>query len=219
MHGEPMKTLGTIVLLLCLAGLIYAADQSSGFLQTTFPESRMNDLQDILVSFTALVPTQSLQDYGFANIRELNEAKPGIPLKLFELDPQIALGFKPKGTVLDILTPTREWFVPVHTSSGIRAMLRLAEDRKGGFIGVSFGYVPLARGFEQAALDTRIEDKGPAVLVISYQANEFFLAFPGQEAEILYPLSSEFNVKYGIDVYTQIQRIIPSIMNNLQQGY
>ncbi|HNQ42996.1 MAG TPA: hypothetical protein PKI59_01130, partial [Candidatus Cloacimonadota bacterium] len=144
-----MKKLVAIVLLLCLAGLIHSKDVSSASDQTRFPESGMDAVKEILTGFIALIPPQSIRDYGFYDIQELSEAKPGTPMQLCELDPQKALGLTTGESVMDVLNPTAEWFVPVHTASGIKAMLRLEDDGKGNFHGVSFGYVPLACGLQQ----------------------------------------------------------------------
>ncbi|MCB5261183.1 MAG: hypothetical protein LHW64_02660 [Candidatus Cloacimonetes bacterium] len=218
-----MKKLLHCLIALLLFSLAFAEDgsQKSGIRpdQDSFPSAAMPAVRASLAQFLAQIPPHSMADYGFANIEEIDQAWAAEPLKLYELDPQKVLDYIPGSSLGDLLRQSREWFVPVRAGAGIKAMLRLEEDQDGELQGVSFGYVPLAGQIQQALAKPELRGYGQPALIISYQAKEFFLAFPEANTEFLYALSSDEAQAKTDDLDGQIARIKALISLNLQQGY
>ncbi|MDD3563601.1 MAG: hypothetical protein PHR32_08010 [Candidatus Cloacimonetes bacterium] len=187
--------------------------------QDTFPSEAMPAVRASLSQFLGKIPSNDMADYGFSNFGEISQAWAGLPLKLYELDSQKVLSFHKGSSLGELLRPTREWFVPVMVGSQIKAMLRLQEDEDSEPRGVSFGYIPLAGQLQQALDLPELQGFGQPALIISYQAQEFFLAFPGAKAEYLYPLSAIEAQAQAADLDRQIERIKAVISRNRKQGY
>lgn len=187
--------------------------------QDTFPSEAMPAVRASLSQFLGKIPSNDMADYGFSNFGEISQAWAGLPLKLYELDPQKVLSCCKGSSLGELLRPTREWFVPVMVGSQIKAMLRLEENENCEPRGVSFGYIPLAGQLQQALDLPELRGFGQPALIISYQAQEFFLTFPGAKAEYLYPLSATEAQAQAADLDRQIERIKAVISRNRKQGY
>ena len=118
----------------------------------------------------------------------MEQAELGAPFHLYVIDPLKVLNFEPGTTDSQLTEATKQWFFPVKTAQGIKAMLLVEEIWDGEYQAVSFGYQPLAAGLKRLLGQDAWHDATACRLVVVYQAKEFFMTKPALEPYTLYPL-------------------------------
>ncbi len=141
-----------------------------------------------LPGLLAQIPDGMWSEYGFANGREVAEAKPGRPMPVQTITPAALNAWKPGDPIGGLLSATSLWYVPVRAGGQVRAVL-VVDWVEGGWQAVSLGYVPLA-GPLGTLLEQWPESGGyHPQLVMVVQAQQYLFTVPELGGDNLTPLS------------------------------
>ncbi len=220
-----MKRLLLCFFLCFIYVLAQCAVDNPGILSANLSESFPTDKIDLVVyglqHYLGKIPLNSLGDYGLHSTEELTQARIGESYKLYVIDPDKVLTSQDSSTLEDVLIPSTEWFFTVMIKKEIIAMLRVEQDANGEWQIVSFGYAPLAKQIQQAQVELDLQSSAKPALIVSYQANEFFLGFPFEKPTYLFPL--QYNITANSKPETELQPILkrlqPIIRRSLQPGF
>jgi hypothetical protein len=171
-----------------------------------------------LPAFLSLIPPQERSGYGFTRDDDLKKAYLGDPFILHTIAPQVLLSYQPGDAVQAVLSKTTQWYFPVMLGQELRAIL-VVDQMDGKWKAVSLGYVPLAKQL-QRVLEKYPSAKGfHPILIAVFQAKEYFLLVPEENANNLISLRPQNPDLAGGSAGNILEKLKPIVAENLKQEF
>ncbi|HOH79807.1 MAG TPA: hypothetical protein PLO35_08800 [Candidatus Cloacimonadota bacterium] len=171
-----------------------------------------------LDQFLGMIDEQNFQLYGFSEIGDVRQVKPGLPLQLFTIKPQSILNYTSGATTEELLEPTNQCYIPLLSQGKPQCMVLATIAADGALQVVSLGYAKLAdqlyAAFSGADLNPELSR-----LVVVYQAREFFLS-DQSKPDRLYPIQNTYEAGLNADTNVEhnLSRIRAGVEAALQEG-
>jgi hypothetical protein len=127
-----------------------------------------------------LVDTENFKMLGFETLEEVNQAKLGPPLAVFNIGLEQLKGYKSGQDVASLLTKTSESVYPVLVNDQVRSSVTIVR-REGGYEPSSFGNADVVKRLMMALRKT---ESGTAAFIVRVPALNVYFLGSGAGGEI-----------------------------------
>lgn len=103
-----------------------AGGQTAKLFDNDVPQGATAVAQKRLMPFLKAIPDQYLQRYNFKSRQETANARIGAPYQLYTIHPDKIIHYDGKSSIVDMVSPTGEWYFPVMVHNEIRTTFMVA---------------------------------------------------------------------------------------------
>lgn len=142
-----------------------------------------------LISFLKAIPAAEREHYGFSATDNLSLAKLEEPFRVFTINPDKILNYKPAIELTSLVSATDLWFFPVSLAGTVRTILTV-DKMEGQWQAVAIGSSGLAKQLEEV-IQTYPKSAGYSFQFVRiYQARSDFVMLSRNEISKMVPLES-----------------------------
>jgi hypothetical protein len=171
---EQLSKIQIFCVFLCM---ILLFSNASKLIAQDAPLEVIQAAEEGLPLFLSEIPPGALEDYGFDENDNLDDAVLDQPFLLYVIDPTALDDYREGDTVYDVLRESLLWYFPIMINDAYKSLL-VVDKLDGVWQAVSFGYARLAIQLEKILLHWPRSEGYDPLLSVSWQAGTYCFTVP-----------------------------------------